>query len=146
MMNYDLDRFLKAQESDYAIALAEIKSGKKRSHWMWYVFPQLRGLGRSSTSVFYGIQGMGEAKEFYLHPILGKRLKEITAVFLKLEKTDPKEILGSPDDLKLNSCLTLFNEAALSLGETDNVFARVVERFYEGRFDSGTLELLGGGR
>src|ERR1700742_5004326 len=104
----DLNRFLTAQERDYAIALGEIKSRRKRSHWMWYIFPQIAGLGFSETSKYYAIKDANEAKEFINHPVLGKRLINICNELLKLKTNNANEIFGSPDDLKLNSSMTLF--------------------------------------
>jgi uncharacterized protein (DUF1810 family) len=104
-MNRDLKRFIKAQAQDFKIALAEIKKGKKRSHWMWYIFPQLKGLGFSETSKYYGIESLEEAKEFLNHSELGQNLVTITSELLKLDKTNATEIFGTPDyeTLKLNS-------------------------------------------
>src|SRR5690606_4454253 len=125
----DLTRFLSAQERDYPIALSEIKSGYKRSHWMWYIFPQLEGFGRSSTSQYYGLKGFEEAIEYYKHPILGSRLKEISNAFLALDKCDPREILGRPDDRKLKRCMTLF-DAVAKVTDDESVFAEVIAKFY----------------
>ena len=134
-----LARFVKAQEGDYARALREIQSGRKRSHWMWYIFPQLRGLGFSSTAQFYGIRDLEEAVAYMAHPVLGPRLVEISEALLALETNDPGRVLGYPDDLKLRSCMTLFELAA----PEQPVFGRVLEKFYAGRRDPRTLELLG---
>jgi len=134
-----LARFVKAQEGDYARALREIQSGRKRSHWMWYIFPQLRGLGFSSTAQFYGIRDLEEARAYWTHPVLGPRLVEISEALLALETNDPSRVLGYPDDLKLRSCMTLFELAA----PEQPVFGRVLEKFYAGRRDPRTLELLG---
>ena len=134
-----LARFVKAQEGDYARALQEIQSGRKRSHWMWYIFPQLRGLGFSSTAQFYGIRDLEEARAYWTHPVLGPRLVEISEALLALETNDPGRVLGYPDDLKLRSCMTLFELAA----PEQPVFGRVLEKFYAGRRDPRTLELLG---
>ena len=106
MADYDLERFVKAQERDYSIALWEIQCGRKRSHWMWYIFPQLVGLGLSSTSQYYAISSIQEAQEYLAHPILGPRLVEICNALLNLESNDAYVIMGSPDDLKLHSCMT----------------------------------------
>ena len=111
-MNYDLDRFVKAQAYDYDAALREIRSGRKRSHWMWYIFPQLQGLGFSSTAQYYGIRDLEEAKAYIAHPVLGPRLKEISEALLGLDTRDPSAVMGYPDDLKLRSCMTLFELAA----------------------------------
>ena len=137
-MNYDLDRFVKAQAYDYDAALREIRSGRKRSHWMWYIFPQLQGLGFSSTAQYYGIRDLEEAKAYIAHPVLGPRLKEISEALLGLDTCDPSAVMGYPDDLKLRSCMTLFELAA----PEQPVFGRVLEKYYVGRRDSCTLELL----
>ena len=107
-MAADLSRFLKAQERDYAQALREIQSGRKRSHWMWYIFPQIQGLGFSSTAQFYAIENLQEAKDYLAHPVLGARLKEISSALLQLDGLTASEIFGYPDDLKLRSSMTLF--------------------------------------
>ena len=137
-MNYDLDRFVKAQAYDYDAALREIRSGRKRSHWMWYIFPQLQGLGFSSTAQYYGIRDLEEAKAYMAHPVLGPRLTEISEALLGLDTCDPSAVMGYPDDLKLRSCMTLFELAA----PEQPVFGRVLEKYYAGRRDNRTLELL----
>ena len=137
-MDYDLDRFVKAQEYDYDTALREIRGGRKRSHWMWYIFPQLRGLGYSSTAQFYGIRDLQEARDYMAHPLLGPRLLEISEALLELETDNPSAVMGYPDDLKLCSCMTLFELAA----PEQPVFARVLEKYYAGRRDQRTLTLL----
>lgn len=131
-----LDRFIKAQETDYAIALSEIKRGRKRSHWMWYIFPQIRGLGRSSVSQYYGIQDRAEAIAYWNDPLLSERLVEISRELLKLEGS-AEQILGFPDNLKLRSSMTLF---WLVTGEP--VFKAVLDRFYEGKPDPATQRKL----
>lgn len=103
-----LERFVKAQAEDYARALEEVRRGRKRTHWMWYIFPQLRGLGRSATAHQYGIANLEEARAYLAHPILGPRLLESCAAALCVEGKTAHEIFGSPDDLKLRSCMTLF--------------------------------------
>ena len=133
-----LDRFVKAQQYDYDTALREIRSGRKRSHWMWYIFPQLQGLGFSSTAQYYGIRDLEEAKAYMAHPVLGPRLTEISEALLGLDTCDPSAVMGYPDDLKLRSCMTLFEQAA----PEQPVFGRVLEKYYVGRRDSCTLELL----
>jgi len=137
--SYDLARFIEAQEETYPVALAEIKSGRKRTHWMWYIFPQLAGLGRSATSRFFGLEDLAEARAYLDHPVLGRRLLEITGELLTLNKTDAREIFGRPDDLKLKSSMTLFDVAAES---HDNVFAKVLGKFFDGLRDEATLELI----
>jgi uncharacterized protein (DUF1810 family) len=134
-----LERFISAQENKYSIALSEIKSGLKSSHWMWYIFPQLIGLGNSYKSEFYGINGLQEAKEYINHPILGIRLREITRELLSLNGNDAEEIVGFPDCLKLKSSMTLFNLVDES---EDKLFKSVLDKYYNGEYDEQTLELL----
>lgn len=133
-----LQRFLNAQEKDYSIALSEIKNGKKQSHWMWYIFPQIEGLGASETSKFYAIKNISEAGELLNHPVLGSRLIRICNELLNLETNDAHKIFGSPDDLKLHSSMTLFS----SLSNADPVFQKVLDKFFEGKKDELTLEVL----
>ena len=121
----NLDRFIEAQETDYEIALSEINEGRKKSHWMWYIFPQMKGLGHSATSKYYAIYDNSEAEAYLRHPVLGNRLIEISNVLLKLPGNDANRIFGSPDDLKLRSCMTLF----ASLPNTDPVFALALNKF-----------------
>ncbi|MCC6515729.1 MAG: DUF1810 domain-containing protein [Chitinophagales bacterium] len=139
-MKYNLDRFLSAQEEDYALAYNEIKAGRKQSHWIWYIFPQLAGLGSSSTSIYYGIKNIEEAKEYLDHPILGVRLIEICKVLLTLKNTNANSIFGSPDDLKLKSCMTLFSIVDTS---TDNIFLNVLNKYFQGKKDINTCVILG---
>ena len=139
MMNYELSRFLRAQETDYPIALAEIRSGRKRSHWMWYIFPQLKGLGRHSMSEYYGIKDLDEAKAYLADPILGKHLIEICEALLSLDTNDAAEVMGHPDDKKLRSSMTLFDAAT----DSSDIFSRVLDKFYGGKKDHLTLEILG---
>ena len=134
----DLDRFLKAQERDYETAFSEIKSGRKRSHWIWYIFPQVKGLGFSAISEEYGIDGIKEAKEYMAHPILSKRLIEISNALIELEENDPGKVMGYPDDLKLRSSMTLFAEAA----PDETVFAKVLDKYYAGKKDIETLKRI----
>ena len=135
---HDLNRFISAQERSYDAALREIKSGHKKTHWMWYIFPQIAGLGFSSTAQFYAISSMQEAKDYYAHPVLGKRLVEISEALLALDTSDAAAVMGYPDDLKLRSSMTLFLAAS-----GDAVFQRVLDKFYSGRPDSKTLRILG---
>ena len=135
---HDLNRFISAQERSYDAALREIKSGHKVTHWMWYIFPQIAGLGFSSTAQFYAISSMQEAKDYYAHPVLGKRLVEISEALLALDTNDAAAVMGYPDDLKLRSSMTLFLAAS-----GDAVFQRVLDKFYSGRPDSKTLRILG---
>jgi uncharacterized protein (DUF1810 family) len=134
----NLKRFIDAQQSDYQTALTEIKNGKKRSHWMWYIFPQLEGLGFSETAIFYGIKDVSEAEEFLKHPTLGSRLVEISNALLGLQSNNANSILGSPDDMKLKSSMTLF----ASLPNTNPVFELVLKKFFDGAKDSKTLQLI----
>jgi uncharacterized protein (DUF1810 family) len=138
---YDLGRFLQAQEDDYEQALSEIKAGRKRTHWMWYIFPQIDGLGVSSTSRRYAIKGLDEARAYLDHPILGPRLLECAEAVVRLEGKTAREIFGSPDDLKLRSCATLFACAS----PPGSVFERLLTKYYQGRRDDKTLDLLGSG-
>lgn len=142
---YDLQRFRDAQERDYATALAELRQGRKRSHWIWYVFPQLRGLGRSRTSDYYGIAGAGEAQAYLADPVLGPRLVEACEALLGLGETDPRQVMGYPDDLKLRSSMTLFEAAAREAPDAcpgTEAFGQVLERYYDGSRDERTLALL----
>lgn len=137
-----LQRFADAQGSSYQTALAEVRVGRKRSHWMWYVFPQIHGLGRSGISRYYAIMSLQEAKDYLADPVLGGRLVDITEALLGLETSDPHEVFGSPDDLKLLSCMTLFERADADGERGHGVFSQVIDRFYDGRRDEGTLKIL----
>lgn len=134
-----LERFIEAQENTYQTALSEIRAGRKKTHWMWFIFPQLKGLGRSSTAEFYGISDLNDAKDYLSNPILGQRLKEITKALLAKSERDPHKIFGSPDDLKLQSSLTLFAEADDS---QNSVFEDALKEFFKGKRDQQTLKLL----
>jgi uncharacterized protein (DUF1810 family) len=136
---HDLSRFVQAQEQDYARSLAEIRSGRKRSHWMWYIFPQFDGLGASPTSRRYSIQSLAEAEAYLRHSVLGPRLLECAAAVLEVEGRSAVEIFGSPDDVKLRSCATLF----ACVSPAGSVFERLIDRYFEGRRDGQTLRLLG---
>ncbi len=133
-----LERFIKAQTSDYETALNEIKSGRKKSHWIWYIFPQLKGLGFSYNSEYYGIENIDEAKNYLNHPVLGKRLTEITNALLNLNEDDPLKIMGSPDDLKLKSCMTLFAK----ISGDNSIFHEAINKFFNGEFDEKTILML----
>jgi len=133
-----LERFVEAQLVTYEQALSEIKNGKKASHWMWFIFPQLKGLGKTETARFYGIENLEEAQSYLQHPILGPRLIEISTALLASGQHDPHAIFGSPDDLKLCSCMTLFHHAG-----NQDVFEKVLLQYYNGKEDARTLELLG---
>ncbi|TYZ05891.1 DUF1810 domain-containing protein [Hymenobacter lutimineralis] len=134
----NLQRFLDAQQRDYATALAEIRAGRKRSHWMWYIFPQIQGLGYSETARFYAIQNRQEAEAYLQHPVLGPRLVEISEALLALESNDATRIMGSPDDMKLRSSMTLFG----ALAGANPVFQRVLDKLFEGEQDQKTLQIL----
>jgi uncharacterized protein (DUF1810 family) len=136
---YLLGRFLPAQEDDYQAALSEITSGRKRSHWMWYIFPQIDGLAFSSTSKHFSIKSLDEARAYLDHPILGPRLRECAEAVVRLEGKTAREVFGSPDDLKLRSCATLF----ACVSPPGSVFERLLARYYQGRRDEKTLQLLG---
>ena len=138
-MYQDLIKFSKAQENSFEIALSEIKSGRKKSRWMWYIFPQFRGLGFSETSKQYSIKNPEEARKYLNHPILGERLKLITMELLALNEHSAYEIFGSPDDLKLKSSMTLF--AAIDNSE-ENIFKLVLDNFFNGQSDSKTIRLF----
>ena len=136
---HNLNRFLHAQAHDYERALSEVKAGRKRSHWMWYIFPQFAGLGFSSTSERYAIKSVAEAKAYLAHPVLGPRLVECAEAVLGIEGRSALEVFGSPDDLKLRSCATLF----ANVSPAESVFERLLDRYYQGERDSQTLGLLG---
>ena len=138
---YDLNRFVRAQEDDYERALSEIRSGRKRSHWMWYIFPQIDGLAFSSTSKHYSIKSVEEARAYLDHPVLGLRLVECAEAVVGLEGRSATEIFGSPDDLKLRSCATLF----ACVSPAGSVFDRLLGKYYGGGRDEKTLRLLGTG-
>lgn len=131
-----LERFLSAQEGIYQQALSEIRHGKKQSHWMWFIFPQLKGLGHSSTADYYGIIDLDEARQYLEHPVLGKRLVEISKALLELVGTDANAVFGYPDDLKLQSCMTLFSR----LNGADPAFKNVLEKYYNRQPDQKTLD------
>lgn len=133
-----LDRFLEAQERMYEIALKEIRNGEKESHWMWYIFPQLRGLGKSQMAYAYGINGLEEAKAYLAHPVLSARLIEISEALLEHKGKDIEDILGDIDAMKLRSSMTLF---AL-ISEGGSIYHNVLDCFYNGKTDSYTIELI----
>ena len=137
-MPQNLQRFLDAQQTDYATALAEIRAGRKRSHWMWYVFPQIQGLGFSETSRFYAIRNRQEAEAYLQHPVLGARLAEISEALLTLHLPNATRVMGSPDDVKLRSSMTLF----AALEGANPVFQRVLDAFFGGEPDAKTLQIL----
>ena len=132
-----LERFVQDQADSYVHALREIKSGRKTSHWMWYIFPQLSGLGHSQTARYYAIRDRAEAEAYLAHPVLGKRLLEISSELLKLESSDATAVMGWPDDLKLKSSMTLF-----SLVSREPVFRQVLEKYFRGEEDVYTVQAI----
>jgi uncharacterized protein (DUF1810 family) len=136
---YRLDRFIRAQEWTYEEALIELRAGKKRSHWMWFIFPQLDGLGRSATAQHYAIKSLDEARAYLAHPLLGERLRECVAILLGLEGRSAEDIFGYPDVLKLHSSLTLFDQVS----DGDDIFVRALNKYYGGERDGATLRLAG---
>lgn len=138
MKPYNLDRFVKAQEQDYEMALKEIRQGHKRSHWIWYIFPQIAGLGLSSISQYYAIASMEEAKAYMENAYLRGHLLEISKALLALDSSDPGIVMGYPDDLKLRSSMTLFAEAA----PEEPVFQEVLDKYFGGEKDQRTLDIL----
>ncbi len=138
---FQLSRFVEAQGPVHDTALSELTAGRKRSHWMWFVFPQLRGLGSSPTARFFGISGLQEAKAYLAHPVLGPRLRTCTEAMLDVEGRTLTSILGSPDDLKFCSSMTLFDRAA---ERRETLFGEALARYCSGEPDARTLELLAG--
>ncbi|MEO1775207.1 MAG: DUF1810 domain-containing protein [Pseudomonadota bacterium] len=134
----DLERFVKAQEFVFASALAELGNGRKQGHWVWYILPQLKGLGRSDTAAFYGLSGLEEARAYLAHPVLGPRLRDCVSALLKHSDKSPEAILGKTDTLKFRSCLTLFAAAA----PEEPLFAEALSAFYGGGPDPQTRALL----
>lgn len=135
---YDLDRFVAAQDGIYETALAEMRGGRKRSHWMWFIFPQLAGLGSSATAQRFAIRNAAEARAYLAHATLGPRLVECAAAALAIKAGTAREIFGSPDDVKLRSSATLFAHVS----PAGSVFHRLLDRFFDGLRDGRTLELL----
>jgi len=133
-----MKRFLDAQQSSFETALSEIKRGRKQTHWMWYIFPQIQGLGFSETSKFYAIKDLSEAREYLQHPVLGARLIQISHALLEGEEKNANKIFGTPDDLKLKSSMTLF----ASLENTDPVFQEVLNKFFQGKKDEKTIGVI----
>jgi len=132
---FDLQRFVVAQAPVYAQVAAELAAGRKRSHWMWFVFPQLKGLGSSAMAQHYGIASLAEARAYWAHPLLGPRLAQCTGLVLAVDGRSVHEIFGSPDDLKFRSCMTLFAQAT---GEP--LFTRALEKYFGGEADPRTVE------
>ena len=137
-MKYNIERFIKIQKEDYAMALKEIKNGRKRTHWMWYVFPQLKGLGTSAMAQYYGLENLEEAKEYYNNNYLRKNLLEITNALLSLDNTNIESILGYPDNLKLLSCMTLFE----IVDKSEKAFSQILDKYYNGKRDTNTIHLI----
>ena len=135
---FDLSRFVSAQSDIYAEALAELKTGRKRSHWMWYVFPQIAGLGYSSTTRLYAIKSAEEARQYLRHPVLGTRLRECVQTLLAIEGRSASAIFGFPDELKLKSSMTLF----ASVTSPGSDFVRMLDKYFGGERDANTLDLL----
>src|ERR1051326_4514381 len=136
---YHLHRFVQAQEGVYERALSEIRNGRKQSHWMWFVFPQFEGLGFSPTSRLYAIKSVAEAEAYLSHPLLGPRLKECSEAAIRIEGRTALAIFGSPDDMKLKSCATLFAQVS----PPGSVFDRLLQKYFQGERDDKTLRLLG---
>jgi uncharacterized protein (DUF1810 family) len=135
---FDLGRFIRAQEQVYADVLAELRDGRKRTHWMWFIFPQIDGLGFSPTSRHYAIKSVEEARQYHSHPVLGRRLVECTEAILAISGRSAREIFGSPDDMKLRSSMTLFS----TIDNPGSVFTQVLDRYFQGQPDSKTLHIL----
>lgn len=136
--SFDLSRFVVAQEGVYESALAELRSGRKRTHWIWFIFPQVHGLGNSAMTIRFAIKSREEARHYLEHPVLGRRLQECADAVLVVEGRSVSDIFGYPDELKLKSSMTLF----ASVAEPGSVFARVLEKYFQGEQDSGTLDVL----
>ena len=136
--SFDLQRFLAAQESDFETAIAELRGGRKQKHWMWFIFPQLRGLGRSSMAQFYGIASLDEARAYLAHPVLGPRLDLATRAVLSTKGRSLEQIFGSPDDLKIHSSMTLF---ALATSAESNPYREALDRWFGGRMDDASLNM-----
>jgi len=139
---YALQRFVDAQDRVYDTVLAELRNGAKRSHWIWFVFPQLRGLGRSATAQHYGISSLEEARAYLAHPVLGPRLRDCTRLVAATDGRSVDEIFGWPDNLKVRSSMTLFAHAS----DDDADFRAVLDKFYDGTEDPATVELLNAAR
>ena len=132
-----LDRFIKAQEKSYKVALKEIKNGHKETHWIWYIFPELKGLGKSDTALYYGIIDLEEARSYLENDYLRSNLIEISEALLNLDN-NITDILGYPDNLKVKSCMTLFYYANPNI----KIFKKVLDKFYNGEFDNNTIEII----
>lgn len=137
---FDLQRFIQAQDPVYEQVCAELRAGNKQTHWIWYIFPQLKKLGRSSTAHFYGIASLEEARAYWAHPVLRPRLKECVNLMLAVPDKTAHDILHTPDDMKFRSCITLFGQVA----PEEAMFGQALTRFYDGVADEATLALLSG--
>lgn len=135
--NYNLQRFIEAQNFIYPIVLKELRGGRKWGHWMWYIFPQLAQLGYSFNSKFYGISGLEEAAAYLEHPVLARRLREVSEIILNLPTHDATEVLGGIDSQKLCSCMTLFD-----IVSPDDIFARIIEKYFNGQRDRLTIKII----
>ena len=135
--NYDLNRFVEAQNGVYPIALKELQEGRKRSHWMWYIFPQLKYLGHSYNAKYYGISGIAEATAYLQHPILGQRLREVTSAILHLSGNDAEAMFVGIDAMKLRSSMTLFDVVS-----PNNIFAQVIDKYFNGQSDNRTISTI----
>lgn len=138
MPDKELIRFLEAQNQMYLTAHTEVKKGSKKSHWMWFIFPQVKGLGTSETARYFGLNGISEATEYLKHPVLGRHLIEISQALLALEGKTAHQIFGTPDDLKLRSCMTLF----AAVENSNPVFSWILDKYFDGRPDALTLSIL----
>jgi len=138
---YGLERFVRAQDGVYEQACAELRSGRKRTHWMWFIFPQIKGLGSSEMAVRFAISSIEEAKAYLEHPVLGDRLRECARIVVAVEGRTAEEIFGYPDDLKFRSSMTLFAKAA-EISEEDLVFSQALDKYFGGKEDAGTVERL----
>ena len=147
--SFELERFVEAQADTYADALDEVRAGQKQTHWMWFVFPQLRGLGSSATATLYGLDGADEARAYLAHPVLGPRLREVCAAAVNVPDRTATEVFGVPDDAKLRSCATLFAAAAAASesgasGDSGAVFSAVLDRYFGGEPCGRTRKMLEG--
>jgi len=138
MPDKDLIRFLEAQNQMYLTALSEVKKGYKKSHWMWFIFPQIKGLGTSETARYFGVNGISEATEYLRHPVLGRHLIEISQALLSLSGKTANQIFGTPDDLKLRSCMTLF----AAVENSNPIFSQILDKYFDGQPDPLTLSIL----
>ena len=136
-MDYNLQRFLTAQDFNYSTALEEVRNGEKRSHWIWFIFPQLAVLGQSGNAKYYGISGLDEAKAYLAHPVLAERLRVITNALLQHKGRDAVDIFGGLDAMKVRSCMTLFDAAS-----PNDIFRKVLDTFYDGIADKLTLQYI----